>query len=97
MECTCECVDDGEGGRLTKLCPIHRAGPDLLRALMDLLEAIADREDKALIAREEMTPEQIYQKRLTEARKLVRSLAALYFERPRGIGGIPDAGPPDRR
>ena len=82
---------------MPKYCPIHSAGPALLTVLMNLLQAIADRKDKALVSRQEIATDEIYERRLAEAARLVKPLAALYFDRPRGISGIPDAGPPDRQ
>lgn len=76
---------------------MHAAGPDLLKVLVTLLQAISDKEKSFLVELERMTPQQVYERALGEAKRIVSPLAAIYFERPRGIRDVPDAGRPVRR
>jgi hypothetical protein len=94
VTCDCRSVADREGGSVVRHCEIHAAAPNLLRALMNLLHAIALLDDESIKEEGGKTPPEIYGICLNEARKLVKPLASLYYERPRGISGLPDAGPP---
>lgn len=83
MRCTCKSVDDGEGGTLVKHCPIHRAAPELLRVLMQLLTVIREREGGNVAAYGKATIDQVIQDALAEAKRVVDPLGALYYGRPR--------------
>lgn len=88
MRCGCRNVDDGEGGTVIKHCPIHQAGPELLRVLVQLLTAIQGKKEGRLLAYGAETIDQVVQEALADAKRVVAPLAALYYERPRrGRGG----------
>lgn len=97
MKCTCSSVDDGEGGTLVKHCPIHHAGPELLRVLVQLLNAIRERDKGDVVAYGKATIDQVVQEAFADAKRVVGPLASLYYERSRGIRKLPDAGEPPSR
>lgn len=96
MQCTCGVVNDGEGGTVIKHCAIHKAAPELLRVLMQLLSTIRAKEEGSVVAYGKQTMDQLVEEALTDAKRIVKPLAPLYYERPRGIRDTPDAGEPHR-
>ncbi len=96
MVCNCRVVEDGERKTVVKRCAIHEAGPELLRVLSQLVSTIHEREhDKDfVVSRQGMTLDEIYERSLADAQRVLGPLAALYYERPRGVRYLQDARNP---